>query len=119
MDQRERIEVVRKRLRDMQVDERRAKTAGPPCVECIHVLKDRQAPACGHLVYAKRSFVVATGETSEESTTPASWARADDGLCGPEALLFEPVPILKKLLNYFRSDHHLTRRYSSSVMGGP
>jgi hypothetical protein len=45
---------------------------------------------CGNPAYAEPSFQPAKGAYSEAFNTPVALARADDGLCGPEALLFEP-----------------------------
>jgi hypothetical protein len=77
---------------------RKAKEAGPPCSECRYrTLLDM----CGNPVYMVQEFSPATGEYSEKSRTKVAEARNDVGLCGPEALLFEPhgtvVPLLRGL----------------------
>jgi hypothetical protein len=46
---------------------------------------------CGNPAYAEQKFEPSTGSYSESFFTPVSTARAADGLCGPEALLFEPL----------------------------
>jgi hypothetical protein len=45
---------------------------------------------CSNPVYAVQDFNPATGQYSERCETTVAEARADNGLCGPEALLFEP-----------------------------
>lgn len=56
---------------------------------------------CDNPVYSVQKFSPATGEYSEKSRTPVAEARSDTGICGPEALLFEPhgviVPMLRGL----------------------
>jgi hypothetical protein len=65
----------------------RAKEAGPPCSECRYrTLLDM----CSNPAYLVQEFSPATGEYSEKSRTDVKEARDDTGLCGPEALLFEP-----------------------------
>lgn len=63
-----------------------AAQAGPPCVRCAHY----SAPFCGHLAYTSQSYSPVDGALSVSIAVPAKAARADDGLCGPEATLFEP-----------------------------
>jgi hypothetical protein len=45
---------------------------------------------CGNPAYAVPKFSPVTGQYSERFDVSLHTARADDGLCGPEALLFEP-----------------------------
>lgn len=47
---------------------------------------------CGNPAYAEPSFKPHSGIYEEAFFTSVAKARADDGLCGPEALLFEPKP---------------------------
>ena len=49
---------------------------------------------CGHPAYSEQSFSPASGEYSVSHRTPVTAARADEGLCGPEALLFEPNTVV-------------------------
>jgi hypothetical protein len=46
---------------------------------------------CGNPAYAEPSFEPSKGAYSEAFNVPVAAARADDGLCGPEALLFHPL----------------------------
>jgi hypothetical protein len=75
---------------------RKAKEAGPPCSECRY---KSLLGMCGNPAYTVHEFSPATGEYSEQSRTPVADARAETGLCGPEALLYEPhgfiVPLIR------------------------
>ncbi len=97
MDQNARIDAVRERLRELQADEHKAKAVGPPCEHCAHLIDEPKlgygepaGPRCGHLAYTERRFDVVKGEFEEVNKTLAEKARAPEGLCGPEAILFEP-----------------------------
>jgi hypothetical protein len=51
--------------------------------------------ACGNPAYAEQKFEPSTGAYSESYFTPVATARSDEGLCGPEAVLFAPhAPVL-------------------------
>jgi hypothetical protein len=56
-----------------------------------------RTPHCGHVAYANRSYDATKGEFDEKILVTAAAARADDGLCGPEALLFHGPPIWKRM----------------------
>ena len=47
---------------------------------------------CGNIAYAVQGFEPATGKHSLDYRTTYAEARGEDGLCGPEALLFESKP---------------------------
>jgi hypothetical protein len=47
---------------------------------------------CGNPAYGEFKFEPSRGALSEQFDVPVAKARSDDGLCGPEAVLFEPVP---------------------------
>lgn len=95
MDTRERIKAARERLRELQLDERRAELAGAPCVDCRHVTQAMRGypkepvAVCGHLAYTKRHFDPTQGKFIEAAEVDAADARSEDGLCGPEAILFD------------------------------
>jgi hypothetical protein len=82
----QRIAAVRSRLRSLQIDEGAAEALGRPCVSCIYYSN----PVCRHLVLSERQFDVVQGKFDEQSKVGAAEARSNSGLCGPEALLFEP-----------------------------
>lgn len=94
----DRIAAARARLDEAATIALKAKEAGPPCSECRYrTLLDM----CGNPAYTVQEFSPATGRYSERSQTKIAEARDDTGLCGPEALLFEPhgtlVPLLRGL----------------------
>jgi hypothetical protein len=66
----------------------RAKEAGPPCSECRY---KTLLGMCGNPACSEQSFEPSTGDYSIKHPVPVAEARADGGLCGPEALLFEPI----------------------------
>lgn len=68
------------------------KKAGPPCLTCRH---KTLLGMCGNPAYAKQSFDPVTGRYSETFETETGQARADDGLCGPEAILWEEMPLVR------------------------
>jgi hypothetical protein len=108
MDTRERIEAVRRRLRDMQSDERWFEASGPPCYECAHYSRwladerldrGKKIPSqCRHLALTNRTFDLPAGVIREKATYSTDQARSEEGLCGPEAILFEPLPKHKTAL---------------------
>lgn len=53
---------------------------------------------CSHLAYTDTAFNPVDGEMSYRVEVPASKARAPDGLCGPEAALFEPKPVVPEIV---------------------
>lgn len=64
---------------------------GPPCLDCRY----KRFGTCRNPAYAEPEYDAALGTYTEKFTTPLSNARSLDGLCGPEALLFEPeLPVI-------------------------
>jgi hypothetical protein len=88
MDQVTRIEVAKERLASKRNGLAAFSGVGPPCVRCTHYIGGKQ-PLCGHPVYTEHSFSPVTGGLVQSVQVPASQARAADGLCGPEAGLYE------------------------------
>lgn len=92
----DRIAAARARLDEATTLARKASEAGPPCSDCRYrTLLD----TCGNPAYVVQEFSPATGVYSERSRTSVRDAREETGLCGPEALLFEPngaiVPLIR------------------------
>lgn len=77
---------ARERLAGVLDVARKAREAGPPCSDCRYrtLLNN-----CGNPAYAEPRFEPSSGTYAEAFSTPIKSARSDDGLCGPEALLFE------------------------------
>lgn len=91
----------------MQIDERTAEAAGPPCVGCRHYqpperprgsypLKHLRPAICTHIAHVDRLFDATIGTFHEREETTAETSRAEDGLCGPEGLLFEPKTLYQR-----------------------
>jgi len=91
MDTAQRIAATRSRLRELQLDEHKAKRMGPACIQCVHYAPSETKPVayCNHIALVDRKLVVTTGEFSEHQHVTAEDARSENGLCGPEALLFQ------------------------------
>lgn len=96
MDIQARIAAVRAVLRGHQVEQIRAESAGPSCEGCFHLVPAKTGPyahhpqICGHLAYTQRRYDRSAGKFVEEAETSTDEARADDGLCGFEAIMYEP-----------------------------
>lgn len=94
MDTDKRIAAVRERLLLMQEQERLAKR-GPGCEDCAWYALDkkwyrRPRQLCTHIANVERVFNPNTGDFDEKARVRTVDARRVEGLCGPEALLFEP-----------------------------
>jgi hypothetical protein len=83
----DRIAAAQERLEAVRLVAQSAREAGPPCSDCHF---KTLLGSCGNPAYSEPSFDPVTGEYAERFDTPVAKARAIDGLCGPEALLFEP-----------------------------
>lgn len=104
MDTEARIEAAKARLEENRAVLVMAKEAGPACTWCRWFIPEkvdagagrptkREGPYCGHLAYSQQSFDPVAGRISEAVHVPATTARAPDGLCGTEAVLYEPVAL--------------------------
>jgi hypothetical protein len=75
----------------MQTEERIAESAAPSCNQCIFgPINDTGKGPCDHIAHweRRRDFVQGKWVARNEVTTDE--ARGEDGLCGPEGLLFQP-----------------------------
>lgn len=87
----DRVAAAKASLERVKSVAREAMEVGPPCLEC----RFKRFGTCRNPAYSEPSFDPALGTYTENFTTPLSKARAEDGLCGPEGLLFEPqFPII-------------------------
>ena len=82
----DRVAAARQRLDQVVSFARTAREAGPPCSDCRY---NTLLGNCGNPAYSEPTFEAHSGVFDEAYFTPIAKARADDGLCGPEALLFE------------------------------
>ena len=82
----DRAAAVKARLDEVKSVALGAMEVGPPCLECRY----KRFGTCRNPAYSEPSFDPALGTFTEKFETSLSKARAEDGLCGPEGLLFEP-----------------------------
>jgi hypothetical protein len=90
----DRSALVKAKLVGVVETARRVGEAGPSCFDCAH----RTLGRCGNIAYVEQRFEPATGKHVLDYPVTKERARAEDGLCGPEALLFEPLPRHRALL---------------------
>ena len=77
--------LVRAVLERQKVVARSVIEAGPACRLCASYRDGR----CANIALVTQEFEPATGRYREVVTAKVDEARSDDGLCGPEGLLFE------------------------------
>lgn len=82
----DRVAAAQERLESVKSLAMVAREAGPPCSDCRY---HRLLGYCGNPAYAETVFKPELGDYSQRFETSIATARADHGLCGPEALLFE------------------------------
>jgi hypothetical protein len=79
---------VRAELERVKIEARAIEASGPPCRDCRY---STIAGACSNPAYYKQIFNPATGAYSIEHNAQVEFARSEQGLCGPEGLLWEPT----------------------------
>lgn len=79
--------LVRAELERVKAIARQAGEAGPPCRECRY---STLFGTCSNPAYYEQSFSPARGTYNIAHNTDVEAARSETGLCGPEALLWEP-----------------------------
>lgn len=91
MDMTNRAAAARARLLSSREVAVKALGAGRPCTRCVHLTQKSGflAPYCGNPAYGRHSFDAVKGEMVQMIEVPADQARSEDGLCGPEGLLFQ------------------------------
>ena len=67
---------------------RHAQDAGPPCRDCQFATL---LGHCSNAAYYSQAFDPVSGNLSICYNTPLAVARSENGLCGPEALLWTPL----------------------------
>lgn len=86
----DRISAARERVEANRLLAIEAREAGPPCSECRH---KTLLGNCGNPAYSEFSYDAAKGAVSERFDVPVTKARSANGLCGPEAILFEVLTV--------------------------
>lgn len=75
-----------------------ARHAGPPCVQCRYFAPGFEPSRCASPAYSDHSVDFVAGVVAESPVVSAATARAHDGLCGPEALLFDPKTVAQRVI---------------------
>lgn len=78
---------VRAELERVKVEARAIEAAGPPCRDCRYITL---TGSCSNPAYYRQEFEPSSGNYKVRCDTPVATARSEAGLCGPEALLWEP-----------------------------
>lgn len=97
METQQRGAAVRSRLREIKIAEDAAEQSGPPCSQCIFGPLDGDPKGkCDHIAHWERRHDPVIGKWKGWLAVTVADARSPDGLCGPEALLFEPYTLPQK-----------------------
>lgn len=78
---------VRAELERVKAEARTIEGAGPPCRDCRFIML---TGCCSNPAYYRQTFEPSSGSYAIRCETPVAEARSEGGLCGPEALLWEP-----------------------------
>jgi hypothetical protein len=87
---------VRAELERVKTEARAIEAAGPPCRDCRYITL---TGICSNPAYYRQEFEPSSGRYKINCDTPVADARSEVGLCGPEALLWEPQSKLRAALN--------------------
>ena len=88
----DRAALVRAELERQKTIARAVSEAGPPCLSCRY---STIAGYCSNPAYYSQTFEPSRAAYSIAHDTPLERARSDEGLCGPEALLWEPQSTIR------------------------
>ena len=88
--------LVRAELERVKTEARAIEAAGPPCRDCRYITL---TGSCSNPAYYRQIFEPSSGKYKVRCDTPVEEARAEGGLCGPEALLWDAQSPLKAVLN--------------------
>ena len=80
----------------VKIEARAIREAGPPCRDCRYISLTGR---CSNPAYYRQTFEPSSGAYSVEHVASVEVARAPDGLCGPEALLWEPQGRFRAIAN--------------------
>lgn len=98
MDTEARRQAAVDRLQALKVQEIDAGKAGPPCSCCRFGPLERSGEGpCNHYVNWNRRFDPATGTWFGDLRMSTREARAAEGPCGPEGLLFERRSLWRRM----------------------
>lgn len=106
MDTEARITAVRRRLRELQTEEATVERKGRPCTECIFgPINDNGRGRCDHIVHWQRRHDTLNGRWKGRLEVTTAEARSEDGLCGPEGLLFQPYSLKGRAFRWLSQRH--------------
>lgn len=86
---------VRAELDRVKIEARTIEAAGPPCRDCKFITL---TGCCSNPAYYRQDFEPSSGSYKVRCDTPVADARSEGGLCGPEALLWEPQDKVRAIL---------------------
>jgi hypothetical protein len=86
---------VRVELERVTAEARAIGAAGPPCRDCRFITI---TGCCSNPAYYGQEFEPSSGTYKINCDTTVQAARSEGGLCGPEALLWEPQSKLRAML---------------------
>lgn len=94
MDREARLQAVRSSLKNGRAALAAVRDVGPPCVSCRYysaskMTRKAELGRCSHPALIEHRYDRAAGKLHVNHPTWVRDARSDDGLCGPEALLYE------------------------------
>ena len=91
-------------LRDQEI---RHADYAPGCARCVYgPIKGAGLGKCEHPVFWERRRDPVRGEWRGQLTSTTSEARSEQGLCGPEGLLFEPYTPLRRVARRIAAMDH-------------
>lgn len=99
-------------MRDYERDQ--AVAVGPPCKTCVHYMP--MSARCTHLAMTERTYRRVEGKWEDRAKVGAHLARSEDGLCGPEALLFDPLPTMSRFTALRRNPFIFTAGFIAAML---
>jgi hypothetical protein len=113
VDTAERITAVREKLSLRR--ELGAFTEAPSCRHCIHgPVENSGMGACDHPVHWRLRYDPVTGKLRGRiDETSTSEARSENGLCGPEGLLFAHYSSTQKIVRWFANHNPISAGWAA------
>ena len=81
--------MARARLSELKAEVLEFRNSGPPCIGCRF---RTWTGLCAHDALARHDYSYSTGKYAIEPKIELDVARSKDGICGPEGVLWEPLP---------------------------
>jgi hypothetical protein len=93
----ERRETIQRLAAERRQEAVRLRSQGPSCLYCVHGPDKPGKGTCNHPLFWQMNGNPAAGSFSARSLISTGTARAESGLCGPEAELFEPRNVASRV----------------------